>query len=55
MNYMVQESIKVVSNDLFTLFNRLFTAVLLVVLLFACQEMPNGGKVDRVQLKYQSR
>jgi len=49
------ESIKVVSDDLFTLFNRLFTAVLLVVLLFSCQEMPDGRKVDRVQFKYQSR
>jgi hypothetical protein len=48
------ESIKVVSNDLFSLLNRLFTAILLVILLFACQDMPDGRKVDGVQLKYQS-
>jgi hypothetical protein len=43
-----------VSNDLFSILNRLFTAVLLVILLFACQDMPDGRKVDGVQLKYQS-
>lgn len=48
------ESIKVVSNDLFSLLNRLFTAILLVVLLFACQDMPEGKKVDGFQLQYQS-
>jgi hypothetical protein len=48
------ESIKVVSNDLFSLLNRLFTAILLVILLFACQDMSDGRKVDGVQLKYQS-
>jgi hypothetical protein len=49
------ESIKVVSNDLFLLFNRLFTVVLLVTLLFACQEMPEGRRVEGIQLKYQGK
>jgi hypothetical protein len=43
------ESIKVVSNDLFLLFNRLFTVVLLVALLFACQEMPEGRRIEGIQ------
>jgi hypothetical protein len=49
------ESIKVVSNDLFLLFNRLFTVVLLVTLLFACQEMPESRKIEGIQLKYQGK
>jgi hypothetical protein len=44
-----------VSNDLLLLFNRLFTVVLLVTLLFACQEMPEGRKVEQIQLKYQGK
>ena len=49
------EIIKVVSNDLFLLFNRLFTVVLLVTLLFACQEMPEGRRIEKIQLKYQGK
>jgi hypothetical protein len=44
-----------VSNDLFLLFNRLFTVVLLVTLLFACQEMPEGRRFEKIQLKYQGK
>ena len=45
---------KVVSNNFFAFINRLFTAVLLVVLLFACQQMPESNNVEGVELKYQA-
>jgi hypothetical protein len=44
-----------VSNDLFLLFNRLFTVVLLVTLLFACQEIPEGKRIEGIQLNYQGK
>lgn len=45
---------KVVSNDLPTLTNRLFTAVLLVVLLFACQKTPESRNVEGTQFDHQT-
>ncbi|MGF1590177.1 MAG: hypothetical protein ACFCU7_13205 [Pleurocapsa sp.] len=41
------------SSDFLTLINRLFTAVLLVVLLFACQQMPESKSLDEIQYEYQ--
>jgi len=35
-----------VSNNLLILINRLSTAVLLVVMLFACQNMPETDRVE---------
>lgn len=49
------ENIKVVSNDLLSLFNRLFTAILLVALLFACQETPEAKKIEGTQFNYQGK
>jgi hypothetical protein len=49
------ENIKVVSNDLLPLFNRLFTAILLVALLFACQETPEVKKIEGIQFNYQGK
>jgi len=48
------EIIKVVPNDLFTLINHLFTAILLVVLLFACQE-PENQKIEGIHFKYENQ
>ncbi len=45
---------KIVPNDLPTLINRLFTAVLLVVLLFACQEIPESRNVEGTQFDHQT-
>ena len=45
---------KIVPNDLPTLINRLFTAVLLVVLLFACQKMPENRNVEGTQFESQT-
>ena len=45
---------KVVPNDLPTLTNRLFTAVLLVVLLFACQKMPESRNIEGTQFDRQT-
>lgn len=45
---------KVVSNNLFAFINRSFTAVLLVVLLIACQQMPENNNVKGIQLEYQA-
>ena len=45
---------KVVSNNLFAFINRSFTAVLLVILLIACQQMPENNNVEGVQLEYQA-
>ena len=44
---------KLVSNDLFAFINRLFTAVLLVVLLIACQQMPEGNDAKGIQFGHQ--
>ena len=43
---------KIVSDNLFAFINRLFTAVLLVVLLIACQQMPEGNDAKGVQFEY---
>lgn len=48
------ESIRVVSNNLLALINRLFTAILLVVLLFACQQMPESNNIEGIQSEYQT-
>jgi hypothetical protein len=48
------ESINVVSNNLLTLINRLFTAVLLVVLLFACQQTPENNNSKGGQMELQT-
>jgi hypothetical protein len=45
---------KVVSNNLLAFINRLFTAVLLVVLLIACQQMPENNNAEGFQLEYQA-
>lgn len=42
----------VVSNNLITLINRMSTAVLLVVLLFACQQMPENQNREGSQKEY---
>ncbi len=42
------------TSDLLTLINRLFTAVLLVVLLFACQRMPESKSLKEIQYEYQA-
>lgn len=42
------------SSDLLPLINRLFTAVLLVVLLFACQKMPEGENFEGIKFEYQA-
>ena len=54
-NIRCMEGMNIVSNDLFTLINHLFTAVLLVVLLFACQEMPESRNIDGIQLEHQDK
>lgn len=46
-------NIEVVSNELLILINRLFTTVLLVALLFACQQMPEN-KIEPIQLERQT-
>lgn len=40
------------SNDLLILINRLFTTALLVLLLFACQQMPEN-KIEPIQFERQ--
>ena len=45
--------INVVFDNLFTLINHLFTAILLVILLFACQEMPES-RIEGIELEHQS-
>ena len=45
---------KVVSNNLFAFINRSFTAVLLVILLIACQQMPENNNAKGVQQEYQA-
>jgi hypothetical protein len=43
-----------VSSNYVTVANRLFTAMMLVVLLIACQEMPdNDGLID-IQIEHQA-
>ena len=42
------------SNDLLTLINRLSTAVLLVVLMIACQQMPDSQTRDGTPSEYQA-
>lgn len=42
--------VKVVSREFLTLVNRLFTAVLLVALLFACQKMPESSNLNEIPL-----
>ncbi|MEL7074583.1 MAG: hypothetical protein AAGM46_01470 [Cyanobacteria bacterium J06582_2] len=39
-------------DNLFTLINHLFTAILLVILLFACQE-PKNQKIEGIPFKYE--
>ena len=46
--------INVVFDNLFTLINHLFTAILLVILLFACQEMPES-RIEGIELEHQSK
>ncbi|MEL6493510.1 MAG: hypothetical protein AAFQ41_00100 [Cyanobacteria bacterium J06623_7] len=41
-------------NNFWTLINHLFTSILLVVLLFACQKMPENGNINRTQLEHLS-
>lgn len=48
------EDYKVVSSQLFTSLNRLFTAVLLVVLLISCQEIPQNNILE-TQLEHKSK
>ena len=40
------EDCNVVSSQFFTSINRLFTAVLLVVLLISCQEIPQNNLLE---------
>ena len=48
------EDYRVVSNQLLASLNRLFTAVLLVVLLISCQEIPhnNSNSILKTQLEH---
>ncbi|MEM7594066.1 MAG: hypothetical protein AAF383_21580 [Cyanobacteria bacterium P01_A01_bin.83] len=41
------------SNNLLALINRLITTVMLVVMLFACQQMPENS-IDGTQLQHQT-
>ncbi|MEM7760246.1 MAG: hypothetical protein AAF298_19275 [Cyanobacteria bacterium P01_A01_bin.40] len=45
---------EVVPNDLLTLINRLFTAILMVLLLFACQQMPESQNREGFQFEHQA-
>lgn len=49
------EDYKVVSSQLFASINRLFTAVLLVVLLISCQEIPQDNNLLETQLEHRSK
>ncbi|HEY9769909.1 MAG TPA: hypothetical protein V6C71_15675 [Coleofasciculaceae cyanobacterium] len=40
------------SSKLLSLINHLFTAVLLVVLLFACQKISEGKNFEGIKLEY---
>lgn len=48
------EGTKAVYDNLPTLVNRLTTTVLLVVLLIACQQMPESKNIEGVQTESQS-
>ena len=51
---MVHGGINVVLDNLFTLINHLFTAVLLVILLFACQEPENQIEgIEGIEFEHQ--
>ena len=49
------EDYKVVSNQLFASINRLFTAVLLVVLLISCQEIPQDNNLWETPLENRNK
>lgn len=48
----VLEDKGVVSNQFFTVINRLFTAAMLVAMLIACQEMPESTNFGDVEVEY---
>ena len=49
------EDYKAVSSQLLASLNRLFTAVLLVVLLISCQEIPQDNHFFETQLEHESK
>ncbi|MGB5634533.1 MAG: hypothetical protein WBM86_17370 [Waterburya sp.] len=49
------EGVNFVFIDLPVLINRLFTAILLVLLLFACQKMPENRNVEGIQFDHQAK
>lgn len=48
------EDLKIVSNNFVTVANRLFTALMLVALLIACQEMPENNNFGDIQIERQA-
>ena len=49
--FSVQEDFSIVSGKVVTVANRLFTAVMLVALLIACQEMPENKPRGEIELE----
>ena len=49
------EDYNVVSSQLFASINRLFTAVLLVVLLISCQEIPQNNSNSLLETQLENR
>jgi|GEM_PF-5934915 len=49
----VFERLNIVSSNLLTVMNRLFTTVMLVALLFACHKMPEGKNIEGIRFERQ--